>query len=101
MAIHQLKIATGLKNSSAFNVSKGKFENRRPELIETMRENSFSFELLKEWFSEREGAKPATKLPEQLPYIREFEEPAEYTKLIWLGHSTFVPRGNFAGTFGC
>jgi len=78
------------ENSSAFNVSKGKFENRRPELIEKMRASSLSFELLMEWFSEREGAKPASMLPEQVPDLREFEKPAEQTKLIWLGHSTFL-----------
>jgi len=77
-------------NSGAFNESKGIFENRRPELIEKMREDSFSLGLLQEWFSERKGARPANKLPEQVPDILDFEQPAEHTKLIWLGHSTFL-----------
>ncbi len=82
--------------SKAFNVSKGTFENRRPELLQQMRENSFSIAVLIEWFSERDEAKPAGKLPEQVPDIAEFIKPAEQTKLIWLGHSTFLM--NISGT---
>jgi len=77
-------------SSIAFNQSKGIFENRRPELLEQMRSDSLSFELLKEWFSMRDAAEPADKLPEQMPDLAEFVEPAEKTKLIWLGHSTFL-----------
>jgi len=77
-------------SSVAFNETKGVFENRRPELMENMRAESFNFELLQEWFSEREAAKPADKLPEHVPDITEFVTPADQTKLMWLGHSTFL-----------
>lgn len=82
-------------SSSAFNVSQGKFENRRPETIERLRNNS-SIGFLLEWFSEREAARPMDKLPEQVPDISEFVKPNEHTKLIWFGHSTFLL--NISGT---
>jgi len=83
-------------SSVAFNESEGVFENRRPELINQMRENSLSFELLQEWFTERQAAKPEEELPQQAPDLPTFLEAADHTKLIWFGHSTFLL--NIAGT---
>jgi len=83
-------------SSSAFDQTKGTFENRRPELVEQMRSESLDFGLLKEWFSEREAGTPANKLPEQKPDVQAFAKPEKHTKLIWLGHSTFLL--NIAGT---
>lgn len=83
-------------SAKAFNTEKGVFQNRRPELIEQMRAESFSFELLAEWFSYREAAKPTESLPEMTVDMPGFVTPDKNTKLIWLGHSTFLL--NIAGT---
>lgn len=77
-------------SSAVYNESKGIFENRRPELIEIMRTESSVSGMLKEWLRSREHGRPEVKLPEQIPDMAVFMEPAEYTKLIWLGHSTFL-----------
>jgi len=77
-------------DSIAFNSTNGSFENRRPELIEKMRAENSIWTMLQEWFVEREDGTPTSKLPEQAINFVEFLKPSEYTKLIWLGHSSFL-----------
>jgi len=83
-------------SSPAYNVERAVFENRVPERVDEMRANALSFELWKEWFSERSEEAPAEPLPEVVPDIAAFVQPAEHTKLIWLGHSSFLL--NMGGT---
>lgn len=77
-------------SSTAYNQSKGTFENRRPGRMERMGAESSTWDMLQEWFSERDNASPAAMMPEQRPDINAFMKPDRHTKLIWLGHSSFL-----------
>lgn len=76
--------------SKQFNREKGAFENRRPQLIEKMRERAISWGVFKEWLFAGPDQKPLEKLPEIKPNMDEFLEPSEDLKVIWFGHSTFL-----------
>lgn len=77
-------------SSPAFNSSSNSFENRRPELFTQMRENSSIPGMLREWFKERVDSKPNKPLPEVKPDFQTFLASSNNTKLIWLGHSSFL-----------
>ncbi len=82
--------------SPVYNPEKGVFQNRRPDVLEQMRSDSFSFALLKEYLSQRVDARPSEPMPERVPDMAKFLEISEHTKLIWLGHSSFLL--NISGT---
>ena len=84
------------QRSSAFNVDKGIFQNRRAELFQQMREGSSTIGMLKEWFTERADGTPASALPEVKPDMQEFVNYDGSAKIIWLGHSSFLL--NLAGS---
>ena len=77
-------------NSNAFNSTQGIFENRRPALIKDMYAELSKWEIVLDWFAESENATPSSKLPELSPDIAEFMQESEHTKLIWMGHSSFL-----------
>lgn len=83
-------------SSTAFNKTKGVFENRRPALIAKMYAEVSIWEIVLDWFAVSENATPSAKLPELVPDIAEFVKQSEHTKLIWLGHSSFLL--NISGT---
>ena len=82
--------------SSVYNTETGEFQNRRAELVATMQEEMEILPMLGKWFTERPDGRPATLLPELAPDLHAFLTPGSQTRLIWLGHSSFLL--NMAGT---
>lgn len=82
--------------SAAFNSEQGLFQNRRPQLMAEMRENTSLGAMLKEWMKDRPNARPVAALPQQRPDIDAFMAAGDSPKVIWFGHSTFLL--NMAGT---
>ncbi len=76
--------------SQAFNQETSEFENRRPHLINELREEADMTEFLVEWFRTREDGTPAEPLPEVKFDHDRFMQPSKAPKIIWLGHSTFL-----------
>lgn len=84
------------KDSLVYNVDQGVFQNRRPQLFQQMRDGTSTISMLKEWFTERADGTPTAPLPEVKPDMRSFVEYEGISKVIWLGHSTFLL--NLSGT---
>lgn len=82
--------------SVAYNQARGVFENRRPDLIDRMREQSSVVAMLLEWFQNQEEGRPQRPLPEVAPDWTAFMATGEDTRVIWFGHTTFLL--NLAGT---
>lgn len=86
-----------IKQSPQFDKERDQFVNRRPDVLEKMRESQSQFKLILVFFFGGEKFKrPPEKLPELKPNIKEFLEKSEQLKFIWFGHSTFLV--NFDGT---
>ncbi len=81
--------------SSHYNAEEGIFHNRRPQLVREMRKRTFTFKLLKDFFSEGVDRTPTKPLPEVKPDIAAFLMPSDDLKVIWFGHSSFIL--NFGG----
>ncbi|TGM35114.1 MBL fold metallo-hydrolase [Leptospira biflexa] len=86
-----------IQKSSHFDPTREQFVNRRPDILEKMREGQNFFSLfVKFMFGGDKNQKPSAKLPEEKPNFKEFLEPDESIKFIWFGHSTFLV--NIEGT---
>ncbi|EOQ87447.1 beta-lactamase family protein [Leptospira yanagawae serovar Saopaulo str. Sao Paulo = ATCC 700523] len=80
-----------IKTSSHFDNSREQFVNRRPDILEKMRENQSFFSILTKFlFGGDKHRRPDIKLPEERPDFKEFLKPNESIKFIWFGHSTFL-----------
>lgn len=80
-----------IKKSTHFDETREQFVNRRPDVLEKMREGQNFFSLFfKFFFGGDKNQKPDTKLPEEKPDFVEFLKPDENIKFIWFGHSTFL-----------
>lgn len=66
------------------------FVNRRPHIERELNPDGIDWQTLKNVFWKQENAKPKAKLPEITPNLTAFLQPAAHTKLIWLGHSSFL-----------
>jgi L-ascorbate metabolism protein UlaG (beta-lactamase superfamily) len=85
-----------LKKSPNYSIENSKFENRRENIFEEMREeDSFWTNPMKRFsnnmlFNSNQTV-PEQHLPEvRPPDIKEFLEPTESIKFIWFGHSTIL-----------
>lgn len=83
--------AEDYKSSPNFNVRKGTFVNRRPDLIATMRKRTMTFaNILKQLLNASKDVYPKSLLPTIKPDFEAFQQPAEDLKVIWLGHSSVL-----------
>jgi len=82
--------------SAQYNTSEQAFENRLPERVASMRENSSLIRMLKEFLADRAHGSPAKPLPENQPDLARFLAQDKNAQAIWFGHSTFLL--NIAGT---
>ena len=55
-----------------------------------MRSESSALEMIQEWFTPRIDGSPPQALPQIAPDLTAFLEAADYAKIIWLGHSSFL-----------
>ncbi|TGK98235.1 MBL fold metallo-hydrolase [Leptospira levettii] len=86
-----------IQKSTHYDHSREQFVNRRPDVLEKMREGQNFFSLfVKFMFGGDKYQKPSVKLPEEKPNFQEFLKPDESIKFIWFGHSTFLV--NIEGT---
>ncbi len=86
-----------MKESPQFDKERDQFVNRRPDVLEKMRENQNMLKLTFEFlFGGAKHRSPSKKLPEMKPDVEEFLKKSESLKFIWFGHSTFLV--NFDGT---
>lgn len=83
------------KKSPQFNQEIQQFFNRKPNVLDKMREDAFNLETMREWFCGGKDRAPESPLPEMKPDLAEFLKPSEDLKVIWFGHSTFLL--NFSG----
>ncbi|WP_425460617.1 MBL fold metallo-hydrolase [Leptospira idonii] len=80
-----------IKTSPQFDPEREQFVNRRPDIIEKMRENQNYFSLIfKFLFGGDKNKRPDVQLPEEKPDFAEFLKPEKNIKFIWFGHSTFL-----------
>jgi L-ascorbate metabolism protein UlaG (beta-lactamase superfamily) len=80
-----------IKASTHYDLSRDQFINRRPDVIEKMRENQNMFTLtLRFLFSGDQNQRPSDKLPEIKPDMEDFLKKSDGMKFIWFGHSTFL-----------
>ncbi|MDF3821059.1 MBL fold metallo-hydrolase [Leptospira sp. 96542] len=80
-----------IKSSPQFDKEREQFVNRRPDVLEKMREGQSFFALVfKFLFGGDKHRRPDVKLPEVKPNFQEFLEPDDSIKFIWFGHSTFL-----------
>jgi len=84
------KMKTTFHSSKQYNINKGIFENRMPNVIAEMKKRSMSFKLIKEWFDGGVDRVPKDLLPEIKPDLKDFLKPSDKLKTIWFGHSTFL-----------
>lgn len=86
-----------ISNSPQFDKKRDSFVNRRPDILEKMREDQSMFTLtLAFLFGGEKHRSPSKKLPEMKPDLEEFLKKSTQIKFIWFGHSTFLI--NFDGT---
>lgn len=86
-----------IQKSTHYDRSREQFVNRRPDVLEKMRENQNFFSILLRFlFGGDKHQKPSVKLPEVKPDFAEFLKPDRNIKFIWFGHSTFLV--NLEGT---
>lgn len=84
-----------IKKSPNFDPEREQFVNRRPDVLEKMREKQNMFTLtLKFFFGGDDYKRPSEKLPEVKPDLEEFLRKSENLKFIWFGHSTFLVNLN-------
>lgn len=76
--------------SSQYNSETGEFENRRPGLIDAMRDKAMTWSNMVDFILSGEDGVPSEKLPEVKPDLTAFLKPSEDLKIIWFGHSTFL-----------
>lgn len=76
--------------SENYNVEKRRFENRQANLIDEMRANSSTSEMLREWFRDRADGVPSAPLPEVRPDLERFMADDGGNRVIWFGHSSFL-----------
>lgn len=80
-----------IRKSTHYDETREQFVNRRPDVLEKMREGQNFFSLtFKFFFGGDKNQKPDVKLPEEKPDFAEFLKPDESIKFIWFGHSTFL-----------
>ncbi|EMJ89863.1 MBL fold metallo-hydrolase [Leptospira meyeri] len=80
-----------IKTSTHYDHTREQFVNRRPDVLEKMREKQNFFSLFFKFvFGGDKHQKPDVKLPEEKPDFTEFLKPDENIKFIWFGHSTFL-----------
>ncbi len=78
-------------SSNQYNAETEIFENRRPNVVEEMRERSFDLSWTWEFFfGDTKDGIPSQKLPEVKPDMAAFLEPSDELKVIWFGHSSFL-----------
>lgn len=82
--------------SVAYNQTRGVFENRQPDLIERMREESSLVAMLIEWFKDQKDGRPNHLLPEVAPDWSAFLAEGDDARVIWFGHTSFLL--NLGGT---
>lgn len=78
------------KNSPQFKETEQKFVNRKPDVLEEMRKESYNLSTIIDWLKPGEDRTPVLPLPEVKPDLKEFLKPSEEIKVIWFGHSTFL-----------
>ncbi|WCL48591.1 MBL fold metallo-hydrolase [Leptospira sp. GIMC2001] len=84
---HQEKI----QKSPNFDSTKEQFVNRRPNILDEMREKQNMLSLTwKFFFGGSDYKTPTEKLPEVKPDMVEFLKPSDGIKFIWFGHSSFL-----------
>lgn len=77
-----------IKKSQNYNIEKKKFVNRRAGLVE---ENlKFNFDVIKEWFKERNDLVPTKKLPEIMSDFNSQTANLEQIRAAWFGHSSIL-----------
>ncbi|GBF49927.1 Zn-dependent hydrolase [Leptospira ryugenii] len=80
-----------IKKSTHYDPERDQFVNRRPDVLEKMREEQNFFSLLTKFlFGGGKERRPKERLPEIKPDLKEFVKPSEHIKFIWFGHSTFI-----------
>lgn len=86
-----------IQSSPNFDKEKDSFVNRRPNILDTMREGQSMIKLTFEFlFGGQKHRAPSEKLPDIKPDVAEFLKKSDKLKFIWFGHSTFLI--NFDGT---
>lgn len=79
------------KASPHFDAHKGIFVNRRPDLVETMRQRDMRFgKLVKQMWRASEDVTPKSPLPTVTPDFSAFQQPEDALKVMWLGHSSIL-----------
>ncbi|TGL56427.1 MBL fold metallo-hydrolase [Leptospira ognonensis] len=80
-----------IQKSTHYDKEREQFVNRRPDILEKMRENQNMFTLMVRFlFGGDENQRPKEKLPELKPDLVEFLKKEKGMKFIWFGHSTFL-----------
>ncbi len=79
-----------IKKSSQYDKQKEMFVNRRPNLIQEMRNNFSYWKLINAYFWGKEERVPKEKFPEIKPDIKQFIKLKDNLSFIWFGHSTFL-----------
>lgn len=79
-----------MMQSPQYSSTAESFVNRRPNIDKELNPESMDWNTLKNFFWEKENAKPKEKLPEVSPDLAQFLAPSPQAKMIWLGHSTFL-----------
>ena len=80
-----------IKQSPNYDLIKEQFVNRRPSILDEMREKQNMLTLsIKFFFGGDDHKSPSGKLPEIKPDMTEFLKSSDGIKFIWFGHSTFL-----------
>ena len=80
-----------IQESKHFSKEREQFVNRRPDILDKMRERMQSKSLWVYWFfGDDNDRSPKEKLPEIVPDIKSFLTISDHIKVIWLGHSTLL-----------
>ncbi|MBP9889590.1 MAG: MBL fold metallo-hydrolase [Leptospiraceae bacterium] len=79
-----------IQSSPNFDKEKDKFVNRRPDILDKMRENQSMFIIFDFFFGGQKNRVPSEKLPDIKPDMAEFLKKSDKLKFIWFGHSTFL-----------
>lgn len=78
------------KLSVNYDSQRQQFVNRKPDVLEKMRENTGMSAMFQFFFGGGKNRVPKVKLPSEKPDVKEFVKKEEGIKFIWFGHSSFL-----------
>lgn len=85
-----------IQKSAHYSAERNAFVNRKPDVLDEMKERTSFSALLKTFFSDDGNQSPSQTMPEIRPDIEDFLASSDKAKVIWFGHSTFLL--NLSGT---